>query len=404
MSEAAAGGPLLLIDLPGLDWALLHPLIDAGELPNLARLVEAGCSGTLTAPRPQVSALLWNSLASGQPAARHGVFARVRQNPGDAAPHVLTARDRQVSMLWQRVAACGRRAGVVGGAVTHGEITKGVDVVSEYLGSPTAPKTDALVDGCISPAELREPLAECWMRPEEVDWEMLAFFEPGLGSVNQERDPRLAIIGAALAQTFSRHAALLWLLEHRRPDFTMASYALLDDLLHAFMPSHVLGRQHNAGLFGAVLDRACRLLDLLLGRLLEVAGASATVFVTSTHGARKPTGPAIARWVREPREAHRHGHGVLIAAGPAIRADALLHGARVLDVAPTVLQLLSLPVTDDLPGRVLGEILAATPATERAPAASIAAPAAYAAVEAPSDETASLGGVFAAMGAGVAAE
>jgi predicted AlkP superfamily phosphohydrolase/phosphomutase len=51
--------------------------------------------------------------------------------------------------------------------------------------------------------------------------------------------------------------------------------------------------------------------------------------------------------------------GVLIAGGPGIRPGAAPRGdANLLDVAPTVLRLLDLPVPADMDGRVLAEILA----------------------------------------------
>jgi predicted AlkP superfamily phosphohydrolase/phosphomutase len=49
--------------------------------------------------------------------------------------------------------------------------------------------------------------------------------------------------------------------------------------------------------------------------------------------------------------------GILIASGPAFRAGAEPKHAMLLDVAPTVLHLLGVPVPDDMDGRVLTELL-----------------------------------------------
>jgi predicted AlkP superfamily phosphohydrolase/phosphomutase len=56
--------------------------------------------------------------------------------------------------------------------------------------------------------------------------------------------------------------------------------------------------------------------------------------------------------------------GVLVAAGPPFRPGAAPAQATLLDVAPTILHLLGVPVPDDMDGRVLNEILdpAFTPA------------------------------------------
>jgi arylsulfatase A-like enzyme len=50
-------------------------------------------------------------------------------------------------------------------------------------------------------------------------------------------------------------------------------------------------------------------------------------------------------------------HGVLVMAGGPIRRGARLDGATILDVAPTVLHLLGLPIPEELEGTVLTETL-----------------------------------------------
>src|SRR4051812_32666127 len=65
--------------------------------------------------------------------------------------------------------------------------------------------------------------------------------------------------------------------------------------------------------------------------------------------------------------------GVLIATGPAFRAGAVPDGADLLDIAPTALQVLGVPVPADMDGRVLTELL--TPSAVPGHAATITAPA-----------------------------
>jgi predicted AlkP superfamily phosphohydrolase/phosphomutase len=61
-----------------------------------------------------------------------------------------------------------------------------------------------------------------------------------------------------------------------------------------------------------------------------------------------------------------HPEGVFLAIGPGIRRGALVDGARIIDITPTILYALGLPVPEDLDGRVLteaftSEYLAANP-------------------------------------------
>jgi predicted AlkP superfamily phosphohydrolase/phosphomutase len=57
------------------------------------------------------------------------------------------------------------------------------------------------------------------------------------------------------------------------------------------------------------------------------------------------------------KSGHHRDDGIFLAHGPNIRAGATVAGARILDLAPTLLHLLGLPVPDDMDGRVLEDIL-----------------------------------------------
>jgi tetratricopeptide (TPR) repeat protein len=60
-------------------------------------------------------------------------------------------------------------------------------------------------------------------------------------------------------------------------------------------------------------------------------------------------------------------HGIFVAAGRSIKHDELIHGASLLDIAPTVLALLGQPVPDDMDGRVLTHIFAEPVELDRIP-------------------------------------
>ena len=51
MSTALAK-KLLLVGWDAADWQMIHPLLDAGRMPNLQRVVEEGVSGNILALPP----------------------------------------------------------------------------------------------------------------------------------------------------------------------------------------------------------------------------------------------------------------------------------------------------------------------------------------------------------------
>ena len=75
---------VLLIGWDAADWKVINPLLDAGKMPNLARLVEQGVIGNLATLQPVLSPMLWTSIATGKRAYKHGIH-------GFSEPDPLTA-------------------------------------------------------------------------------------------------------------------------------------------------------------------------------------------------------------------------------------------------------------------------------------------------------------------------
>ena len=106
------------------------------------------------------------------------------------------------------------------------------------------------------------------------------------------------------------------------------------------------------------------MLDRLLHQLVQAAGKDAAVMVVSAHGVRRH-GAAPPRAGRGDNDAWKSPHGIFAACGPGFAEDALVFGATVLDVAPTVLTWFGLPIGDDMEGRVLIEGFAQAPEVAR---------------------------------------
>ena len=94
--------------------------------------------------------------------------------------------------------------------------------------------------------------------------------------------------------------------------------------------------------------------DSLVGKMIELAEDDTYVVVVSDHGFRAispelrevtPPGISGAHWDGPP--------GIFLMVGPHVRRDVTLQGVGVLDVTPTVLYALGLPVAEDFNGNVL---------------------------------------------------
>jgi predicted AlkP superfamily phosphohydrolase/phosphomutase len=75
----------------------------------------------------------------------------------------------------------------------------------------------------------------------------------------------------------------------------------------------------------------------------------------------------VTRQIRGDSGCHRM-HGILIARGPEVQVGKHVDSARIMDLAPTILHLMELPVLDDMDGRVLTEALTTSRPIEHRPA------------------------------------
>ena len=369
---------LLLVGWDSADWKIMHPLIDAGHLPGIARLVETGVSGNLSTLEPQLSPMLWTSIATGKMAYHHGVpgFTEVDARNGRVVP--VSAATRQCKTLWEMLGERGLRSHVVSWFATQGE--QGLDgkMVSNMFCHTHGAKEGVAPDdwpppppGTYWPPELEQEMNGLRVAPHEISPdEVMRLFVPNADQIDQKKDRRLWALAVRLAEASSAHSAATHLMETDPDwDFFAVYYRAIDEICHQFMhyhPPKMEGvKQEDFEMYQHVVNAAYRLHDLFLCRLLNLAGPDTAVVLVSDHGFHSdhlrprftPRVPAgITVWHRP--------HGAFIASGPGFAKDSLLYGARLLDVAPTILHWFGLPVGRDMEGRVLGQAFSEQRAVE----------------------------------------
>jgi len=347
---------VLLVGWEGADWNLAAPLLDAGFLPSLESLIERGVVADLATPEPLVGSMLWTSLVTGRRAYAHGILGDVEPDEGGGV-HLARSTSRRSKAVWNLFSHSGLRSLVIGWPASHpAEPIEGVYLSDRFhrnLGSP-------LPAGTVHPRELEETLADLRLRPDEITEAHLAPFVPGLRDFATGGDGRLRTIAKVLAECATVHAAATWLVENERWDFCAVRYEAIASLSTGFLrftASNGATPEDERLAYKDVVDGAYRFHDMMLGRLMELAGAETVVVMVSDHGMVFTPPFAEARRAR----------GLLVAAGPGIREDERIYGASLLDVAPTLVALEGVPLGEDLEGRPLVEILSREPALERIP-------------------------------------
>jgi predicted AlkP superfamily phosphohydrolase/phosphomutase len=108
-----------------------------------------------------------------------------------------------------------------------------------------------------------------------------------------------------------------------------------------------------------VMDEYYMYQDEILGEILHDLGPNTTVIVCSDHGFKSGDDRLKEFFSTDVRNAAKWHtmDGVIIITGPAIRKNTKIEGASVLDITPTILYLLGLPVARDMDGKVLKDAI-----------------------------------------------
>ena len=330
-------------------------------MPNLSRLIEGGVMGNLATLHPIVSPMLWTSIATGKLADKHGIHGFTERDPRGGA-RFATSTSRRAKALWNIFQqALGWRCNAVSWWASYpAEPLDGAAVANSFFHSKRKGKEWQVSPHAVHPPELIPELLPLLLNINEIDQSVVLPFIPRAAEIDQKEDQRLETFAKLLSECCSVQAVATDLMERGPWDFTAVYFDTIDHFAHGFMPFHP-PRMENVPerdfeLYQGVMSGVYQFHDLMLGRLVELAGPDTTIVLCSDHGfqsgglrpqgnPREPAGPVL--WHRE--------FGILVMNGPGLKRDERIYGATLLDIAPTLLTLAGLPVGRDMDGKPLLE-------------------------------------------------
>ncbi len=356
---------ILLIGWDAADWQMLNPLLDSGKMPVLNRLIEEGVMGNLATLQPAVSPMLWNSIATGKTADKHGILSFTERDPDTGWMRPFSSLSRRTKAVWNIFQqALGWRCHVANWWASHpAEPLDGVTVSNLFFRTQrTGPNTWRVPKDSIHPPGLEAEFGPLRMGINEVDEHLVLPFIPRAAEIDQKVDLRMERLAQLISDAVSQQSIAVAVLEREPWQFAAVYSDAIDHFSHGFMAYHPPRGPHISEaefeMYREVMTSAYRFHDLMLGRLLELAGPETTVVLCSDHGfqsgdmrprdnPREPAGPTF--WHRD--------FGILVMKGPGIKKDERIYGAGLLDIAPTLLTLAGLPVGRDMDGKPLLEAL-----------------------------------------------
>ncbi len=350
----------ILIGWDAADWKIINPLLDAGLMPNLDKLINGGVIGNLATLDPAYSPMLWTSIATGKRPYKHGILGFTEVSPDQTRVRPVLSSSRKVRAIWDILSDKELKTHVVGWWPSHpAEAMNGVCISNMYQKHkggindswPMPPKS-------VYPDSLTEYFSKFRVHPEELTYEHILPFVPEAARVNQKKDKRLFAIRKITAHAASLHAAFTNIIRTRDWNFAALYLDAIDHYCHGFMRYHPPKRPHIPQapyeLYKDVVTAGYRFHDMMLGRIMALAGEEATIMLISDHGfqsdhlrpegiPKEPAGPA-----------YEHSpYGIFCMKGNDVKKDEILYGASLLDITPTILSMFGLPTAEDMDGKVL---------------------------------------------------
>ena len=342
---------MLLIGWDAADWEMIDPLLQRGQMPALAQLIKGGVRGNLATIQPVLSPMLWTSIATGKRADKHGICGFTEPLPDGAGIGPVRSTSRRCKAIWNILSQNGLKSNIVGWFATNpAEPINGVMVTDQFLAAP-----EAKIANTVHPPELASSMAALRVTPGDLMAEDLVAFIPRLAEIDLKTDDRPLKLARRLAKVASVQAVATALIQSEPWNLMAVYYDAVDQFGHEFMsfhPPRIKGiTEQDFELYQHVMTGCYRFHDMMLHTLLQYIDEQTNVILVSDHGYecghRRPP-PEDAK--RNPEGCHR-GFGIACLKGPDLKENERLYGATILDVTPTILALLGLPVGGDMDGR-----------------------------------------------------
>ncbi len=351
---------VLVIGWDAADWQIIDPLIAAGKMPTLQKLIKGGVRGNLSTMNPPYSPMLWTSVATGKTPDKHGVLGFIEIDAEKQQIRPVTVRQRKVRALWNIFHNQGMKSNLVGWWPTHPAEPINGAVVSDLFPKAIGGKEKEwpLAPGSIHPKSLEKELTQFRIHPHELTEAHILPFIPKAQEIEDDHKKSLDIFVKIMAHNTSLHACSTWLQENTEWDFMAIYYDLIDHFCHAFMKFHPPKlpaiQEEQYEIFKDVINSAYRFQDMMLERTLELIDDDTLVIVMSDHGyvsdnSRLLTPPDVHAG---PALEHRE-FGIFVMNGPGVKKGQNVFGTSLLDVTPTILNYFDLPIGADMDGRVM---------------------------------------------------
>lgn len=374
--RGTADGPrVVLVSVDGASLGYAWRRVSQGALPTLGRLLDAGAVMDLATIRPTQAEPVWAAVATGKYPPKNGIRSAAQYRPAPGAPAVDLLPDRcyafglvrvgllqsepqtagsfRARPLWEVLGEAGVPAGIVRWPVTSpaGPLAAGFLVTDRFHLVAESP-IPGEVESAVSPPELAPVVREA-ARASEGGRGVVPRDAPASAPPHETPVAAVERLDALYGRVADAAARTV------RVRLLAVRYQGLDTVGHTYLRYAEPGRFGDVTIederrYGAVLDEYYAFIDRELGRVLSELGPDDLLLVVSGFGMEAVSvgRRLLARALAEADLSGTHENapdGFLIAYGAHVAAGRPARGS-VVDIAPTVLYYLGLPVGRDMDG------------------------------------------------------
>ncbi len=381
---------VVVLGVDGVSLNLLEPYAKAGVTPNMKRMLEQGARGDLASIWPLRTPQVWTTSVTGKYPGQHGIWDHLSNTYFNPPPFRtkekkrVTTKDRRSKALWNILSEKNISTASVGWMATW----PAEDVKSTVMVSPIELKGDkrqTTIKGSfyrdapnmVMPKSYEASVRKLIVEPSDLtleDMKPFAQMPPADSALFKLPYLKRYVYGLkwSLARARSVENITRSVAAKMQPDVLFTYFQCTDSMLHRFwifqmgeerirarLAGHKLDASHSAELakrFGNVVEACYRDVDARIGRILnEVAGPDTLVLLISDHGFGDAPEPHRMR--DEPYSGNHLDDGIVLAMGPGIAPGSRVQDVSILDITPSILHHLGLPVASDMPGKVIPGIV-----------------------------------------------
>jgi hypothetical protein len=343
-----------------------------GRLPNFGRLLDSGSVMDLATLRPTSTETVWTAVATGKLPQKNGIYSPALYRTRDARQILRLLPDYTFASglvrfglldeeahtsgsvasrtLWNILNSRGVTTGVVNWPLTYPALPVDGFVVTDLHVRSTLDMLGLEDAALVYPPPVRTrtvPIIREASQPSALP----SVFGSAVLTEREQLPARIDHVHDRLVERLSAEAP---------PQVTIVRYESLDPIGHDFLRYAMPSRFGNVTeddlrRFGGVLESHYGIIDEAIGRAIDRLGPDDLLLVVSAYGMEPlSTGKRLVeQLIGDPDVSGTHENapdGFLMGYGAAVEPGRQLTRASVVDVVPTVLYFLGLPVARDMDG------------------------------------------------------